>query len=96
MSVPFRETYALLNARVKKRFDMITKRIKDELIVNGLILFYIKNNKDEIELARVYSVTRRGMITFIVNKEKQIILQYENILNIEDRIAVIEEIHKVL
>lgn len=96
MSVQFRESYTLLNVRVKKRFDMITKRIKDELIIDGIILFYIKNDKDEIELARLYSVTKRGMITFIVNEEKHITLPYENILNIEDRIAVVEEMFKVL
>ena len=90
----FKETYSLLEKRVEKRFDMITKRINTNgsLIVNSNKVFYLNNGKGDITSGCVLSVGHDKSILFNMNKDKPKTLQYKDIIMLEDRITLVDEL----
>ena len=89
MSLQFINTYTLLEKRVEKRFDMITKRI-GTLLINSTKVIYLTNHKGDITTGSVLSVSSDGTILFNMNKGKPKRLNYNNIVMLEDKIQLVE------
>jgi S-adenosylmethionine:tRNA-ribosyltransferase-isomerase (queuine synthetase) len=98
MSLQFKNTYALLEQRVEKRFEMITKRIKPNtsLVLNSTKVIYLKNEKGDITSGSVLSVRNDGTILFNMNKGKVKQLNYHNIVMLEDKISLVEAMNMII
>lgn len=92
----FKESYSLLEKRVEKRFEMITKRIKPNgrLLVNSTKVFHLNNHKGDIVSGCVLSVGSDKSILFNMNKGKPILLEYNDIIMLEDKITFVEELNQ--